>query len=110
MLSWRTGPPRRTGTGWPQPPGACRRRICCTKSNRVLGSKMNDPGFHAAPRRAVLLAGALGATPVAAAQPARTPLAVGTARANAGVVGVVSGGVDGTYIRIAADLAAVLDD
>jgi TRAP transporter TAXI family solute receptor len=32
------------------------------------------------------------------------------ARANAGTVGVVSGGVDGTYVRIAADLAAVLDD
>jgi uncharacterized protein len=32
------------------------------------------------------------------------------AQANAGTVGVVSGGVDGTYIRIAADLAAVLDD
>ena len=30
-------------------------------------------------------------------------------RANAGVVGLVSGGVEGTYIRIAADLAAVLD-
>jgi TRAP transporter TAXI family solute receptor len=30
-------------------------------------------------------------------------------RANAGTVGVVSGGVDGTYIRIAADLASVLD-
>jgi uncharacterized protein len=32
------------------------------------------------------------------------------ARANANVVGIVSGGVDGTYIRIAADLSAVLDD
>lgn len=32
------------------------------------------------------------------------------ARANAGTVGVVSGGVQGTYIRIAADLAAMLDD
>jgi uncharacterized protein len=31
-------------------------------------------------------------------------------KVNAGTVGVVSGGVDGTYIRIAADLAAVLDD
>lgn len=31
------------------------------------------------------------------------------ARANAGTVGVISGGVDGTYIRIATDLAAVLD-
>ncbi|MCC7049688.1 MAG: TRAP transporter substrate-binding protein [Alphaproteobacteria bacterium] len=30
-------------------------------------------------------------------------------RANRGAVGVVSGGVDGTYVRIAADLAAVLD-
>ncbi len=33
-----------------------------------------------------------------------------TARANGGTVGVVAGGVDGTYIRIASDLAAVLDD
>lgn len=32
------------------------------------------------------------------------------ARANAGTVGVIAGGVDGTYIRIAADLANVLDD
>ena len=31
-------------------------------------------------------------------------------RTNAGAVGIVSGGVDGTYIQIAADLAAVLDD
>lgn len=30
--------------------------------------------------------------------------------ANVGTVGVVSGGVDGTYARIAADLAAVLDE
>jgi TRAP transporter TAXI family solute receptor len=30
-------------------------------------------------------------------------------RANRGAVGIVSGGVDGTYVRIAADLAAVLD-
>lgn len=32
-----------------------------------------------------------------------------SARANAGTVGIVSGGADGTYIRIAADLANVLD-
>jgi uncharacterized protein len=32
------------------------------------------------------------------------------AQANAGTVGVISGGVDGTYIRIATDLASVLDD
>ena len=37
---------------------------------------------------------------------AMTPVA----RANLGTVGVIAGGVDGTYIRIAADLAAVLDD
>ena len=36
--------------------------------------------------------------------------ALGEASANAGTVGVISGGVDGTYIRIAADLASVLDD
>ena len=33
-----------------------------------------------------------------------------TAQANAGTVGIISGGVDGTYVRIAADLASVLDD
>jgi TRAP transporter TAXI family solute receptor len=33
-----------------------------------------------------------------------------SASANAGTVGVISGGADGTYIRIAADLANVLDD
>ena len=31
-------------------------------------------------------------------------------RANVGTVGIISGGVDGTYIRIASDLATVLDD
>lgn len=30
-------------------------------------------------------------------------------RANAGTIGLISGGVEGTYVRIAADLAAVLD-
>jgi uncharacterized protein len=39
-------------------------------------------------------------------QPGDAPVA----RANAGTVGVISGGIDGTYVRIAADLAAVLDD
>jgi TRAP transporter TAXI family solute receptor len=66
-------------------------------------------------RRALLLAAAAlagAARPVAAqgqGMPSPASLAAMTARANAGTVGVVSGGVDGTYIRIAADLAAVLD-
>ena len=37
-------------------------------------------------------------------------LAALSGRVNAGTVGVISGGLDGTYARIAADLAAVLDD
>jgi TRAP transporter TAXI family solute receptor len=41
---------------------------------------------------------------------ARAQTADMVARANAGTVGIIAGGVDGTYIRIAADLAAVLDD
>ena len=45
--------------------------------------------------------------PTAAPPPAS---AIGEAAANAGTVGVISGGVDGTYVRIAADLASVLDD
>ncbi|MXP65753.1 TAXI family TRAP transporter solute-binding subunit [Roseomonas sp. M0104] len=63
-------------------------------------------------RRGALLAGAAGllASPVAMAQGARRSMADMTRDANAGTVGVISGGVDGTYIRIAADLAAVLDE
>ncbi|HYG87637.1 MAG TPA: TAXI family TRAP transporter solute-binding subunit [Azospirillum sp.] len=52
---------------------------------------------------AVVLLGVTGTT-----NPARA--ADGKERANAGVVGLVSGGVEGTYVRIASDLAAVLDD
>ena len=61
--------------------------------------------------RALLLGLALltgGAAP--APVPAQAVNPDGVARANAGTVGVVSGGVDGTYVRIAADLSAVLDD
>jgi TRAP transporter TAXI family solute receptor len=45
----------------------------------------------------------------AGAPPAAT-LGAMSQRANAGTVGVISGGVDGTYVRIAADLASVLDN
>ncbi|HZH45155.1 MAG TPA: TRAP transporter substrate-binding protein, partial [Roseococcus sp.] len=74
------------------------------------------------PARRALLTAALAATAATAGaqtNPGMTPAAPPanpgtglsglTARANAGTVGVVSGGVDGTYVRIAADLAAVLD-
>jgi TRAP transporter TAXI family solute receptor len=66
-------------------------------------------------RRAVMLAMAAGlAARDAAAQSgqaaAMQQLSTMSARANAGTVGLISGGVDGTYIRIAADLAAVLDN
>lgn len=39
----------------------------------------------------------------------RSPAAM-IADANSGTIGIISGGVDGTYIRIAADLSSVLDD
>jgi TRAP transporter TAXI family solute receptor len=68
-------------------------------------------------RGLILAAGAVLAAPRAMAQgtvpqgAAPSPAALGamSQRANAGTVGVISGGVDGTYVRIAADLAAVLD-
>jgi uncharacterized protein len=51
----------------------------------------------------VVLCGTLAAS-------AQTPMPTSNAnRANAGTVGIISGGADGTYIRIAADLANVLD-
>jgi uncharacterized protein len=58
--------------------------------------------------RAVYLAFLFAAWPAMAQFAAPTEASV--ASVNAGTVGVISGGVDGTYIRIAADLAAVLDD
>ena len=70
-------------------------------------------------RRGLLLGGgalALAGLPrIAAAQgsgapPSPATLSALSARANAGTVGVISGGVDGTYVRIAADLASVLDN
>ncbi|WP_426955604.1 TAXI family TRAP transporter solute-binding subunit [Muricoccus radiodurans] len=62
-------------------------------------------------RRGLMLSAATALLPRAAtAQPGIPAPASMTARANAGTVGVIAGGVDGTYIRIAADLAAVLDD
>jgi TRAP-type uncharacterized transport system substrate-binding protein len=61
------------------------------------------------PRRTLLLGGP--AVPMAAqAQGLAQSLSGLAARANAGTVGIISGGADGTYVRIAADLAAVLDD
>jgi TRAP transporter TAXI family solute receptor len=63
------------------------------------------------PRRGLLAAAAtLAALPAVAQQGGVASLNALAARANAGTVGIVAGGIDGTYIRIAADLAAVLDD
>ena len=63
-------------------------------------------------RRDVLLGGTFAALPSrpVAGLPGRPTNPALTARANFGTLGVISGGVDGTYIRIAADLASVLDD
>ncbi|WP_237215333.1 TAXI family TRAP transporter solute-binding subunit [Falsiroseomonas oryziterrae] len=64
--------------------------------------------------RRILLAGAavstaqaVGPAAVGPAQAQSLPQRV--ADANAGTVGIIAGGVDGTYIRIASDLSAVLD-
>jgi TRAP transporter TAXI family solute receptor len=58
--------------------------------------------FQAAFVLSLLLCGTL-------AVPAQTSPGFISSRANAGTLGVISGGADGTYIRIAADLANVLD-
>jgi TRAP transporter TAXI family solute receptor len=72
------------------------------------------PSLRSFRRRLLLSMTAAGVASEAAAQTV-TPNPVArlnalAARANAGTVGLISGGVDGTYIRIAADLAAVLDN
>jgi uncharacterized protein len=72
---------------------------------------MTPPMASHLARRSLLL-GALLATAArqAVAQGGPPPLAALNQRANSGTVGVISGGIDGTYARIAADLASVLDD
>jgi TRAP transporter TAXI family solute receptor len=59
--------------------------------------------------RRVLVAALLSLT-VHAAVWAQQPTQYQSERMNQGTVGIVSGGVAGTYVRVAADLAAVLDD
>jgi TRAP transporter TAXI family solute receptor len=54
-----------------------------------------------------LIVGCSAASAQTAAAPAAPSL---SARANLGTIGIISGGADGTYIRIAADLANVLDN
>lgn len=77
---------------------------------------MMNPLLAAIARRRFLGGAALavaGAAPAFAQAPspgAAALLAQRTNDANFGTVGVIAGGVDGTYIRIAADLAAVLDN
>lgn len=62
------------------------------------------------PRRSLLFGASLaGAAGSALAQTSASTLNALSQRANAGTVGIISGGPDGTYVRIAADLAAVLD-
>lgn len=76
---------------------------------------MTERPMH--PGRRALLGGGLalaaaGPAAAQAPQPMRTPAIPPslTPRAYNATIGLVSGGVDGTYVRIAADLAAVLDD
>ena len=73
-----------------------------------------SPPPGSATRRGVLLGATLAAAAPVAGANAQTPAPPGFAaaitRANSGTVGVISGAIDGTYVRIAADLAAVLDD
>lgn len=57
----------------------------------------------------VPLATAAQTPPPGAAAPTGATAEAAKERANRGTVGIVTGGIDGTYVRIAADLAAVLD-
>lgn len=68
--------------------------------------------FARLPRRTLLTSAlaTLAAGPAAAQTNWVERLSTLTAQANQGTVGIMAGGVDGTYIRIAADLMNVLDE
>jgi uncharacterized protein len=81
----------------------------------TLSPGINAPSAADAERPAARRAAARPATArqaVSKPAPARSsdPRAQVTDRANAGTVSIISGGVAGTYIRIAADIASVVDD
>ena len=68
---------------------------------------MRIPSIRRAVQAGVVAAGLLSSMVCVSAQTSPT---FSASRANKGTVGVISGGADGTYIRIAADLANVLDN
>jgi TRAP-type uncharacterized transport system substrate-binding protein len=67
-----------------------------------IRNRFGHPFAQAATVTAFLISGAIAAS-------AQTAPSFNPSRANTGTLGVISGGADGTYIRIAADLANVLD-
>jgi TRAP-type uncharacterized transport system substrate-binding protein len=76
-------------------------------SGRVNATSPLSRFFRHLSLQVVFVAAALVSSTLAAS--AQNAPAFSPARANAGTLGVISGGADGTYIRIAADLANVLD-
>ena len=67
-----------------------------------IRQRCGHPFAQAVAVAAFLISGAMAAS-------AQTAPSFNPSRANTGTLGVISGGADGTYIRIAADLANVLD-
>ncbi|MCB8819538.1 TAXI family TRAP transporter solute-binding subunit [Microvirga rosea] len=78
------------------------------KSKHRKSEALRRPSFLLKISRTLLAAAALLSGAAGAYATDTSPTAV--TRANAGTIGIISGGADGTYIRIAADLANVLDD
>ncbi|WP_114943233.1 TAXI family TRAP transporter solute-binding subunit [Microvirga calopogonii] len=76
-------------------------------SGRVNAASPLSRFFRHLSLQVVFVAAALVSGSVAVS--AQNAQAFNLSRANAGTLGVISGGADGTYIRIAADLANVLD-
>jgi TRAP transporter TAXI family solute receptor len=75
---------------------------------RFISLGRSGDATEAATMRAIF--GAIFLLAAGAAAVAQTPTPTSnSARINAGTVGIISGGADGTYIRIAADMANVLD-
>ena len=105
--------PLRTRSGGTRPIGTAPpwTRPSDTHAAQIRSAQPRAPESRSAAarlgRRVLFVAGLL--LGLAAIRPALAQSDAVTA-ANAGTVGVVSGGVNGTYVRVAADLAAVLDD
>src|SRR5947208_151080 len=108
--SHRIGPRRWNGTVRRPRSAMRRRRAGPTSCAASPSNDMTETGKDGMLYRNLMIVAGLIVAAFCATATAAQPSGDLKAQANRGTIGVISGGIDGTYIRIAADLSAVLEE